>query len=199
MGDGSFLKGLVIVFVPNIATLKPTPPLLKELQWDGHFPTRNKINISMLVMQMKKSSWMDNLGGGGAKGVSIEVGTIERLEVTKDQVKLEKEDANVEEVTKYQVEVDKENGNVEKVTKDQVGVEKGDADVVEATKVGFEVENERIEVAAPQEIDDAKEGGEATNVVHDGGLHKGRGVTMDSNSHTRLTLTLPCHGMHKPS
>jgi hypothetical protein len=26
------------MFVPCIATLKPTPPLSKELQWDGHLP-----------------------------------------------------------------------------------------------------------------------------------------------------------------
>ncbi len=65
------------------------------------------------------------------------------------------------------------------VTEDQVGVEKGDTNVAKATKVGFEVENEGTKVATPQEIDhDAKEGGKATNVVHDGGLHKGRGMTM---------------------
>jgi hypothetical protein len=103
------------------------------------------------------------------------VGTIERLEVTKDQVEVEKEDANVEEVTKDQVEVEKENGNVEKVIKDQVGVEKGNANVAKATKVGFEVENEGIEVVARHEIDDAKEGGEATNMVHDGGPPQGEG------------------------
>ncbi len=60
------------------------------------------------------------------------------------------------------------------VIEDQVGVEKGDANVAEATKVGFQVENERTKVATPQEIDhDAKEGGEATNVVHDGGPPQG--------------------------
>jgi len=62
---------------------------------------------------------------------------------------VEKEDANVEEVTKDQIEVEKENGIVEKVIKDQVGVEKGNANVVDATMVGFEVENEGIEVANP--------------------------------------------------
>jgi hypothetical protein len=36
IGDGNFLKVLATMFVPNIATLKPTPPSLKELQWDGH-------------------------------------------------------------------------------------------------------------------------------------------------------------------
>ncbi len=118
---------------------------------------------------------MEKFGGKGVEGIIIEVGTIERLEVTKEQVEVEKEDANGEEVTKDQVEVDKENGNVEKVTKDQVGVDKGDVDVVEATKVGFEVENEGIEVATPQEIDDVKEGGEATNVVHDGWPPQGEG------------------------
>jgi hypothetical protein len=46
------------------------------------FFTRSKINISMLVMQMKKSSWKN--WGGGAKVITIEVGTIIRLEVTKD-------------------------------------------------------------------------------------------------------------------
>jgi hypothetical protein len=62
------------------------------------------------------------------------------------------------------------------VTKDQVGVEKGDAYLVEATKVGFEVENEGTKVVAPKEIDhDTKEGGEATNVVHDGGPPQGEG------------------------
>ncbi len=62
------------------------------------------------------------------------------------------------------------------VTKDQVGVEKGNAYVAKATKVGFEVENQGTKVATPQEIDhDAKEGGEATNVVHDEGPPQGKG------------------------
>jgi hypothetical protein len=59
------------------------------------------------------------------------------------------------------------------LTKDQVGVKKGDVDVGKATKVGFEVENERTKVVTPHEIDEAKEGGEATNVVHDGASTRG--------------------------
>jgi len=62
------------------------------------FLTRSKINISMLVMQMKKSSWMEKWGGG-AKVITTKVGTIERLEVTKDQVEVDKENGNVEKVT----------------------------------------------------------------------------------------------------
>jgi hypothetical protein len=44
---------------------------------------------------MSNNSWIENLGGG-TKGII----TIERLEVTEDQIEVEKEDANVEEVTK---------------------------------------------------------------------------------------------------
>jgi hypothetical protein len=80
------------------------------------------------------------------------------------------------------------------VTKDQVGVEKGDADVAKATKVGFEMENEGTKVATPQEIDhDAKEGGEATNVVHDGGPPQGEGDDqgLEFTDQYNIDLALP--------
>ncbi len=40
--DGNFLKVLATMFVPSIATLKPTPPSLKVLQWDDHLPHKEK-------------------------------------------------------------------------------------------------------------------------------------------------------------
>jgi len=80
------------------------------------------------------------------------------------------------------------------VTKDQVGVEKGNAYVAKATQVGLEVENEGTKVATPQEIDhDAKEGGEATNVVHDEGPPQGKGDDhgLEFTNQYSIDLALP--------
>jgi len=97
-GDGSFLKGLATMFVPSIATLKPTPPSLKELQWDGHLPHKEQ-NQHINVGDANEEEFMDGKMGGGAKVITTKVGTIERLEVTKDQVEVDKENGNVEKVT----------------------------------------------------------------------------------------------------
>jgi hypothetical protein len=84
IGDGNFLKGLATMFVPSLATLKPTPPSLKELQWDGHLLHKEQ-NQHINVGDANEKKFMEKLGGGGeAKVITIEVGTIERLEVTKD-------------------------------------------------------------------------------------------------------------------
>ncbi len=66
VGDGSFLKGLATMFVPNIATLKPTPPSLKELQWDGHLPHKEQ-NHHVSVGDANEEEFMDGKIGGGNK------------------------------------------------------------------------------------------------------------------------------------
>ncbi len=64
--DGSFLKGLATTFVSSIATLKPTPPSSKELQWDGHLPHKEQ-NQHINVGDANEEEFMDGKfwGGGG--------------------------------------------------------------------------------------------------------------------------------------
>jgi hypothetical protein len=64
IGDGNFLKGLATMFVPSIAILKPTPPSLKELQWDGHLLHKEQ-NQHINVGDANEKEFMEKLRGGG--------------------------------------------------------------------------------------------------------------------------------------